>query len=122
TELRKDAGHVMLDRLARDEETLGDLRIRETLGEKAQHFLLALGESADVLRSRPCRLHTQVSKKGRRIVGLTTRAYVFEHCECAAGFGCSDLDIGPTRQPRDREASLRGPVRNLGSAEGDERS
>ena len=96
---------MMLDRLARDEQTLGDLRIRETLGEKAQHFLLALGESADALRSRPRRLHTQASKKGRRIVGLTTRAQVFEDRECAAGFGRRDLDVGPPRQPRDREAS-----------------
>ena len=68
----------MLDRLARDEQTLGDPGVRETLGEKAQHLLLALGESPEVLRSRPCGLHTEASKKGRRIVGVTTRAEVFE--------------------------------------------
>ena len=111
----------MLDRLAGDEQTLGDLRVRETLGEKPQHFLLALGESPEVLRSRPGCLHTQLSKKGRRIVGVTTGAEVFEDRECGAGFGRRELDVDQARQPRDRQASLSDAVGNLSPPEGNER-
>ena len=43
-QLRQDVADVVLDRLAADEESLGDLRVGQSLAEQLQDVVLALGE------------------------------------------------------------------------------
>jgi hypothetical protein len=43
--LRQDRGNVVLDRLARHEQAVGDLWVGHALGQQPQHLLLALSRS-----------------------------------------------------------------------------
>src|SRR6266568_4030702 len=60
-ELGQDARHVMLDRLARQEQAPGDLGIGQPFTEQGEHLLLTAGEPPDVLRRGPGRLDTEVA-------------------------------------------------------------
>jgi len=49
---------MMIDRLLRDDQTLGDLRIAQSLGEQGEHLELAGGETGRVITrpwTRPAR-------------------------------------------------------------------
>src|SRR6516162_11680179 len=84
-ELGEDAGHVMLGCLPGDEQPLGDLGVRQALADKPQHFLLALGEPADVLRAAPRRPHPKFPQQCRCRVGVAARAKILEDGKRGAG-------------------------------------
>src|SRR5215469_14452943 len=48
-ELHQDAADVGLDRLLRDDQVGGDLRVRQAAGDEGQHFGLAFGQVLEVL-------------------------------------------------------------------------
>ena len=52
---------MMLDRLAGQEQTFGDLGVGEPFAEQSEHLLLTLSQPSDMPRPCPGRVDTQIA-------------------------------------------------------------
>src|SRR5438034_3539211 len=113
-ELGEDARHVVLDRLAREEEAFGDLGVRQPFAQEGQHFLLTLGEPPDVLRPGPRRFHAEVPHQRGGGVRVAAGSQILEDRQCSSRLGPGHLTLAVSEHPREQQPRLRGAVGNPG--------
>lgn len=69
---------MVLDGLARQEQALGQLMVRQALGEQAEDLALALREDVDVARAGATGRRAQRAQQRRGGVGIARGAEPFE--------------------------------------------
>ena len=107
----------MLDRLAREEQTFGDLGVGEPFAEQDEHFLFTLGEPPDILRPGPRRLHAKVPHQPGGGVRVAASAQILKDRQRRPRLGPGHLTVAAPQHLGEQQPGLRGAVGNPGLGE-----